>query len=506
MFKPFILLSIFICSIPYVLTNTKISDLGVMKEREQKEYYFVMEQKRGGITVFNKKIDGNKQDDFRLPLKYENDDKRLYEMLERIEGDNAFWTLYKGVTKGVATSIGLGHFGGGSTLITSASGSLLGQRVPPHDAEIWQTTWQRLKEWIVTGYIDSLPEPQKRKLVLNEVCAFERYVGCTLVSARAFGRAPQNDVERLFLAATVRYSGGNRDRILDYMKSVCRSPQIMKRFQFGDCDELEGFINSLQYREVDITGRLANKINLASEKGIDLLSIVSLAEQMRVYNPNKVLIEVSAREWESNVGSKSLFIVSNNEFLLKNNGFNDENAASVSKLLILLSEAPFGEQTIDAMRTSDNAAIKKTFSEREGEIIREIISLGIINMKQNVNVNAHRASYGLLNISSGNIHVMLNEVAQKQQHKRIATAALFGTLSDIRKKFIGMNVLVAKSGTDASRENSGRPNGVYGSLIVFYVEKDKRKFSVVIRMHAASSRRPICIRKRKLSCSRTLKT
>lgn len=481
--KRLIFFVLLVLAVPFVLTHLKITDFGVMQSR--KEYAQVFKTGKGNVYVFDKRVTHENEHEFRLPATHEHLDERLYEMLLLMEGNDGAVDLYKGITKGVLTTMGA-NLGGGSNLTTSVAGSLLDNRVQAN-ADVFIKTFNRTKEWILVGYINNLPKKTKTQLVLSESCQAGSITGCTLVSSQLWHRMPTSDTERLLLASTVRYplSKQNQTKLADYMSVWCKSPRL-KEFQFDSCN-FDGFLgNIIEKQEGGV--RLSNQINQVvavrddALKPIDIITIVDTVKGIKHAD-----VEIQIHR----IGDEgTLFRATNNALLLRKGFPSSTNVASVAKLLLFINKNnQLPQKSVDCLARSDNDCVYDLFNEfySEFEMVKGIRELGIEARHRDSHL-IHAASFGNLAMSTQDIHILLEALARQRdemplinQYAMKAAVNANGTLAYANNAFRHVNVIVAKSGTHANR--SVQPVGVLGSLAVFVVKSGNEMYSISIRLH-----------------------
>lgn len=488
-----ILMVLLTLSMPYILTHTKITDFGSLQNR--KEYAQVFKTAKGNVYVFDKRVTPENEAEFRLPAKFEHHDARLYQMLLLMEGKDDAVDLYKGVAKGLLSSMGA-NYGGGSTLSTSVAGSLLHNRVMQPNTHILEKILNRVQEWFVVGYINSLPEKEKQQLILSEACQYGPITGCNLVASQLWGRVANNDTERLLLAATVRYplSEQNKAKIGQYTRIWCQSERL-KSFQFGRCEFDQMITKLLQEKEGGV--RLSNQINqmvvMNDDNILKPLDIITVVETIKGIQNADVELRIQRVS-----DHQLLFQAANNSKLL-NSGFNSQkNIASVAKLLPLLKyRQSLPNKSIECMAKSDNSCMYEFFSQySEFELQQRIKELGL-NVKYGNDSLMHAASFGNIAMSSNDVHHLLaalakhrNEMPLTNQYAMKSAIGTHGTLRYAKNAFgDATNILIAKSGTHANR--TSEPLGVAGNLAVFAVKTKNDIYTVVLRLHA--KRGVICV-------------
>lgn len=488
-----------ILSLPYVLTHIPVTDFGAITER--KEYAQVFKTAKGNVYVFDQRVTPENEAEFRLPAKFEHHDERLYQMLMLMEGKDDAADLYKGIAKGLLSSMGIANYGGGSTLSTSIAGSLLNKRVMQPNTDLVEKILHRAQEWFVVGYINSLPKKEKQQLILSEGCQYGAITGCTLVSSQLWGHVAMNDTERLLLASTVRYplSEQNKTKLANYMRTWCQSERL-NSFRFDRCNGFEHMITKLlQEKEGGV--RLSNQINqmviIHNDYGLKLLDIITVVETVKgIKNAD---VEIRIQRVSDN---QLVFQATNNATLLARGFHNAKNIASVGKLLLFLADyrKSLPHKSIECMAKSDNSCIYELFAQYSEFTIQQRIKEIGLNVNHGNESLIHAASYGNISMSSNDLHHLLAKLARYRndmpllnQYAMQSAIGKNGTLAYAKNVFGNANsVLIAKSGTHANR--TFEPIGVAGSLAVFAVKTTKKDdiFTVVIRVHA--KRGVVCVK------------
>ncbi|AWY19116.1 hypothetical protein LP123_13970 [Moraxella bovis] len=464
----------------------------LQKHLIEHRYSEVFVNGKGQIIASDPRITPQNIERYRLPLAYEVYDKQLVRYMMTVEGYGIL-AKTKGLIKGALSMIGVGHYGGGSTLDVSSAGSMLSQRVAQPD--FIGRVFNRGKEMALARVINELDEAQRDVIMLNEVCMYNNVTGCTLVASALWGRPAKTAKERIILISSIRYpiTEDNAERLVDYSTVQCnRLRKVYDEIAQNDC-----YFTSSDFKTkatVKYPSVLHQHLMGANHLSLDN-KLFAIEQMSKIKNAD---VEISLKDATT---GELVLLISNSSKIMQNGGFDETyNIASVAKLITLLDiQAHYPQGMVQAMAKSNNDAILKLAHQSTSglSLERYMMQAGITFNYSDLLVDSAK---GRVNGSSDNIHHLLSTlIANKPKMTSINQQALSsatskdGTLRYVQQfvKKTDIDVVVAKSGTVAVRQNSGE-KGVYGNLAVYGLKSPNQKnYTLVIRVHAKNNK-PIC--------------
>ena len=499
-------------------------DFGVFEIRKDYEYNNIDKNPSNEpvLKISLDRLPNNEQlERYVLPIEHEEVDERLFAILEAMEGDSSKITYFKGLIKAFITGSKIsrlkdvGHYGGGSNLIITASGNLLENY---SDISTKNKYLFRLNEIRLANHILSLDPLKQKKIILSQTCMVNNARGCTATSAIMFNKLkPTTDKERLILASSIRFpiTESNRERLVMYANKKCHALKNHKDLDVGECNlSINDFIPKITISEIRLTGEI---VPFCEGEVKSFPQKQSLANKVKkVVNNINANIEVSIMRYlatkEDFQQGDLLARCSNNELIVKDGFDKNQNISSTAKLFLILSDSEMPKKFVKAMQDSDNDEINKIAKERlsQMDIESKFDKIGIKPVYHSDFF--HAISHGHISMSSNDMHKFLFALlkySNSEIKKQGARAALNGTLSYLKPNITATKtnikkIHVAKSGTHAivKLDDPKLEKGIHGYLAVFALEKDQYIYTVVIRIHSKknseknikiqSKQQPIC--------------
>lgn len=463
----------------------------LQKHLTEHRYSEVFVNDRGQIIASDPNITPQNIEKYRLPLGYEVHDEQLINYIMTIEGYGNL-AKTKGLAKGMLSTLGVGHYGGGSTIDVSVAGSILGNRAI--QGSTIGKLFNRTQEMFIANAINQLDDYQRNKVILNEACIYNNVTGCTLTASSLWGRPAKTAKEKVILLSSIRYNitEDNIERLIKYATVQCnRLKKIYNDINQNDC----------HFRPSDFKAKTTVKYpstlhqHLMGAKHLPLNDKLFIIQQISQIKHADV--EISLKDATT---GELVLLTSNSSKIIQNGGFDETyNIASVAKLITLLDiQAHYPQSMVEAMAKSNNDAILKLAHQSTSglSLERYMMQAGIAFNYSDLLVDSAK---GRINGSSDNIHhllatLMVNKPKMTSINQQALSSATSkdGTLRYVQQFFkkTNIDVVVAKSGTVAVRQNSGE-KGVYGNLAVYGLKSNQKNYTLVIRVHAKNNK-PIC--------------
>lgn len=457
--------------------------------------------------------------DHRLPEHLEINDPEFIRILYKMEGDDSLKSYAFGLIKGGMTMLNIKQKGGGSTTLISTAGDILGHRnIDTKRLSKLELIRNRLKEIRLAGAIHRMETSRQNQLMSAHLPQYNNITSARLTSIALFGHLPQTTTERFILATTVHYPATRKEKskklLYEYAQNWCNSPllsefeikcnSIVKNSFVPNHDPLKltksmtdsGYeLGILSESSISAIQRIKDETKKLSDKFPDSIVETNLTYQKIL--PNDIL------------GDNILIQRYSSNEKIKISGFDDTHSiASVAKLIGLLADKPLAMSSIQAYATSNNAQVEEDLRNSG------IDESELINRLNEMNVNYHNDSNSLLvGLSQGNIKMssdnvlrLLSEVShttmvtENFSNRESASSAIkldySGSLRELSKDLENYEVIVAKSGTDSTRQTTStrtRKIGVHGKLIALSIQRGDYLFHILIRIHSTRPNdKPIC--------------